>query len=295
MPTRKETPTPLGPIFPYFGGKGRMLNRLRPIYPRAYNRYLEPFLGGGAVLFDLAPARAIVGDKNEELVQCYQALQKGAQGVVSAYQAVLDDYAGVERNYYAIRDRDRDPAFRKSDPRARAARFLFLCYAGFNGRYHVNRKGCCTTTWGGRPRIANQSTLPARLLAVGEYLATHDVQIHFDDGWSLLSKAKEGDFVFLDPPYLPISKTAKFTEYTPGGFGFADQARLLGAMEAATGRGVMWAYTNADRPWLWESFGGKAAYHLERVQMLRSVAGDAKARGSVQEILITNYNQNQGA
>jgi DNA adenine methylase len=280
----------LRPIIRYPGGKTGMLWRMREVMPPKFKRYIEPYVGGAAVLLDTTPQRAIIGDMNLELITCYKALAANVEGVIAAYKELWGVYAGVEAEYYKIRGWDRLQGWPVDISEVgRAARFLFICHTCFNGRYQVNRRGQCNTTWGRilAPRVSAEE----KIRAAGEYLGGATgakVEIHLRDGVATLDEAKAGDFAFIDPPYIPLSKTAKFTEYTPGGFSFTQQMRLCDAMDRATERGVMWAYTNADRPILWEHFGG-LGYKCERVPMRRNMGGDAATRIEIGELLVTNF------
>lgn len=285
----------LRPIIRYPGGKTGMLWRMREVMPPAFGTYIEPYVGGAAVLLDICPQRAIIGDMNTELIVCYKAVQEDVEKVIEAYTELWGVYKGIEAKYYEIRGWDRLPGWPEDISQVgRAARFLFLCHTCFNGRYQVNARGQNNTTWGRilTPRARAEATIRA----AGMYLRGDTgakVRIMYQDGIKTLAMAKAGDFAFIDPPYIPISKTAKFTEYTAGGFGFAQQLRLLDAMDEATARGVMWAYTNADRPMLWNHFQGKG-YTCERVPMRRNMGGDAATRIEIGELLVMNYDPKKG-
>lgn len=284
----------LKPIIRYPGGKTGMIWRMREIYPEKFDTYLEPYVGGAAVLLDLCPQRAIIGDMNTELITCYKAIQANVEDVVMAYNDLWEFYKGIEAKYYEIRGWDRLEGWpRDISEVSRAARFLFLCHTCFNGSYRVNARGQNNTPWG---RILTpRSRAEATIRAAGMYLrgdTDAKVAILYQDGVDTLNMAKAGDFAFIDPPYIPLSKTANFTEYAAGGFGFADQMRLLDAMDRATERGVRWVYTNADRPMLWEHFGGKG-YACERVPMRRSIGAAAETKIEIGELLVMNYDPNR--
>lgn len=267
-----------------------MLWRMREIMPPAFATYIEPYVGGAAVLLDLCPQRVIIGDMNTELIVCYKAVQKNVEQVIEAYNELWGMYKGIEAKYYEIRGWDRLPGWPVDISEVgRAARFIFLCHTSFNGKYNVNRRNQNSSAWG---RIQSpRATADEKIRAAGMYFRGDTgakVRIMYQDGIKTLSMAKAGDFAFIDPPYIPISKTAKFTGYTAADFGFADQVRLLDAMDEATARGVMWAYTNADRPMLWEHFEGKG-YTCERVPMRRNMGGAAETRIEIGELLAMNY------
>lgn len=292
---RNKVTGTLRPIIRYPGGKTGMIWRMREVYPQKFGTYIEPYLGGAAVLLDLCPERAIIGDMNTELIVCYKEIQRDVEKVIEAYNELWAFYQGIEAKYYEIRGWDRLEGWPGDVSEVgRAARFLFLCHTCFNGRYQVNARGQNNTTWGRilTPRV----TAEEKIRAAGMYLRGDtgaNVAIHYQDGADTLAMAQAGDFAFIDPPYIPISKTAKFTEYTAGGFGFPDQMRLLDAMDEATARGVMWAYTNADRPMLWNHFEGKG-YTCERVPMRRNMGGAAETRIEIGELLVMNYDPKKG-
>jgi len=193
------------PFLKWAGGKSQLLGGLRARVPKSYERYFEPFLGGGALFFSLRPAKGVLGDVNGEIVDCYTAVRDDVGGLVAALQNHRYD-AG---HYYAVRDAD--PA--KLSLVERAARTIFLNKTGFNGLYRVNRAGKFNVPFGryAKPSICNEENLRACSAALA------NVELVAGDFERVASRARAGDFVYFDPPYVPLSRTAAFTAYALAG------------------------------------------------------------------------------
>jgi DNA adenine methylase len=256
------------PFLRWAGGKTRLLRHLVPYVPAQFNAYYEPFVGGGAVFFsvrDRARAGHVLADLNEELVNAWLIVRDQPQSLLEA----LEDYVGkdTESSYYEVRD-EQAP----SGDLARAARFVYLNQTAWNGLWRVNRWGRFNVPWGNRPFRGYES---ADLLAVSA--ALQDVEIRQADFRETLMEPDEGDFVYLDPPYLPVSDTSKFSGYTEKRFRAADLADLSDACRDLTRRGVRWILSNRDTPLVRELFD-----HATLVSMTtrRSVA--AQNRRDVQ-------------
>src|SRR5262249_15284892 len=187
---------------------------LRTFVPRSYDRYFEPFLGGGALFFDLRPKNGLLSDVNPELVDCYVVVRDHVEELIRA----LREHRHDAKHFYAVR---------KADPStlplvARAARTIFLNKTGFNGLYRVNRAGRFNVPFGryAKPKICDADNLRACSDALG------NVQLSVRDFADAVAGARKGDFVYFDPPYVPVSRTSTFTAYAAGGFGPDAQVRL---------------------------------------------------------------------
>lgn len=225
------------PFLRWAGGKTRLLRHLLPHFPKRCNRYWEPFVGGGAAFFAVADQAGhhTLTDLNEELINTWQLVQREPLDVLAA----LETYDGKndEPSYYEVRDDERPPI----DPLGRAARFIYLNQTAWNGLWRVNRGGRFNVPWGARPfRNINEP----ELLAVSA--ALHDVIIEHADFRNVLARPTAGDFVYLDPPYLPVSDTSKFSGYTERRFRAADLAELAELCASLTDRGVHWVLSNRD-------------------------------------------------
>ena len=259
------------PFLKWAGGKGQLLGRLRGHVPQTYGRYFEPFLGGGALFFALRPPRGVLSDVNREIIDCYTAVRDE----VSALVAALRDHRYDEGHYYAVRDAD--PA--KLDLVERAARTIFLNKTGFNGLYRVNRAGKFNVPFGryAKPAICDEENLRACSAALA------NIELTAADFGKVASRAAAGDFVYFDPPYVPLSRTAAFTAYAPGGFDLDAQARLAGVFGRLVERGVAVLLSNSDVPAIRKLY---APYRIDTIEATRVINCKATRRGPVRELLV---------
>jgi DNA adenine methylase len=264
------------PVLKWAGGKRQIAGEILQQLPGRIGTYFEPFVGGGAVFFALFNAgrfeRAVLGDKNPELVNVYQALKEDVDGVIRALRKLKDKHS--ESEYYRVR------AANPRSQTARAARVLYLNKTGFNGLYRVNRSGRFNVPLGryAEPKILNE----ARLRAASEALA--NVEIELTDFEALCRQSRRGDAVYFDPPYLPISPTAAFAEYHSEPFGIDEHRRLAKAFDDLTRRGVASVLSNSDTPATRELF---AAHRVREISVRRAINSVATRRGGVGEILVT--------
>ncbi|MGK3964517.1 DNA adenine methylase [Sorangium sp. So ce118] len=267
------------PFLKWAGGKGQLLRQFQPLLPASYGRYFEPFVGGAALFFCLQPKRAALTDVNAELIDCYQAVRDRVEEVIAA----LGSHAYEQAHYYRVRDLD--PATLSLPERA--ARTIFLNRTGFNGLYRVNSAGRFNVPFGRyvNPSICN----PPQLRACSA--ALQGVELEVRDFERVLDHAAEGDFVYLDPPYSPVSSTANFTSYSAGGFSFRDQERLAALFAALDERGVQVMLSNSDVPEIPPLY---KRFRIDRVAALRSINAKSDARGRVGEIVIRNYGSKRG-
>jgi DNA adenine methylase len=303
---RSPAPPRVAPLLKWAGGKRQLLPSLRRFYPEAFNRYIEPFVGSGAVFFDLYSAgrlrdrEAILIDSNADLIACYQAVRDTPDEVARA----LDDLAAAhERSgrglYYEVRDTRFNPLrdrLRGADggiaytPEL-AAMFIYLNRTGFNGLFRLNATGGFNVPAGRypRPRIADRG----RLLRVAEALSNPRVQLQYGSFESAAAVASAGDFLYIDPPYAPVSRTASFTAYTPARFGALEQRRLQEMVVQLARRGchVLLSNSTADEiAALYDRNADTDAAGLRslRVAARRAINSNGARRGAVEEYLITN-------
>ncbi len=263
------------PVLKWAGGKQRLVPRILALLPEKIGTYYEPFAGSAAVLFALAAEgrfeRAILADKNRELVDFYRAVQGDVAGVIEALSA----YRHGEAEYY--RARDLDP--RKLSLAKRAARFLFLNRTGYNGLYRVNRSGQFNVPFG---RYKNPRFLDPDRLATASRLLTN-VRIVRADFPATCRTARAGDAVYFDPPYVPVSRTASFTAYHQEPFGMDRHERLAELFAELSARGVCTVLSNSD------TAGTRRLYRRwkpQRILVTRSINSDASKRGAVTELLV---------
>lgn len=265
------------PFLKWAGGKGQLIEQIRPLLPRAWGRYFEPFVGSGALFFALRPAAATLADVNGELVDCYVAVQKHVEAVI----AELCEHEYDEEHYYRVRDLDPDAL----PPAKRAARTIYLNKTGYNGLYRVNRKGRFNVPFGrhtnpGFRQAASLDNLRACARALrGVNLVVRDFE-------QVLRDARRGDFVYFDPPYVPVSATAAFTSYVPGGFGPADQERLARVFRGLSRRGVRAMLSNSDTAAVRALYAG---FPIDTVHASRSINSNVERRGKIGEVVVRNY------
>lgn len=266
------------PFLKWAGGKGQLMAQLLPLLPsRPVRRYFEPFLGSAALFFATRPDEATLSDVNAELVDCYRAVQSDVEGVIAA----LSTHRYEERAYYRVREQDPDHL---SLPR-RAARTIYLNKTGYNGLYRVNRAGRFNVPFGRytNPGFASRESLE-NLRACSRALA--GVRLLVRDFGDVVGDTREGDLVYFDPPYVPLSDTSDFTAYVPGGFGPRDQERLASVVHALDERGVRVMLSNSDTPVVRDLY---ARYRIDVVSAARSINSRANRRGKIAEVVVRNY------
>jgi DNA adenine methylase len=269
------------PIVKYVGGKTRLLPELVARMPKTYGRYFEPFVGGGALFFHLAPARAVLGDMNGPLVRAYRALARDVDDIIDHLKAHKYQHAGDDAYYYAVRS-DWNARRWDGDVAGEAAAFIYLNKTCFNGLWRVNRKGAFNVPRGdyADPPICDEENLRAAALALARAeVKSMSYQYTCND-------AEEGDFAYLDPPYDPISDTSNFTAYTNSSFGKDQQLELANTARMLRARGVSVMLSNNDTPFV---RGLYQDFCVDNVKCGRSVNSKATARGKVDEVIITSY------
>jgi DNA adenine methylase len=271
------------PILKWAGGKTRLVARIVPRLPEQIQTYYEPFVGGGAVFFALASRgrfkRAVLADLNQDLIDVY----RGVQADVDAVIQLLEEYRQRHDRETYYRTRLIDP--KTLELSERAARLIYLNKTGYNGLYRVNRSGQFNVPFGRyeNPNICDEP----RLRAAAEALRRRGVSIKVADFESITRKAKPGDAVYFDPPYVPLSKTANFTGYHSAAFGLEEHQRLASAFQDLTERRVAAVLSNSDGK------GTRALYknggvQIERVLVTRPINSKATARGDVAELIVSN-------
>lgn len=265
------------PILRWVGGKARLLPRLRPMLPApdAYQRFLEPFVGGGSVFFALEPERAILGDANCELMRCYRWVRNAPRGMAALLLELQNDQT---RETYYLRRKEFSSL---SGGMRKAALFIYLNKTSFNGIWRVNKLGEYNVPYGAkeRPGFPSASSLleASALLKRSELI---DGDFHYT-----LQQARPEDFVFLDPPYRPSSSTAFFRHYTSERFGDDDHRRLRDWVHDADRAGVMLMLTiSADDL----AVGDYGSLKMRRWSVQRYVSASAK-RQKANELVITNW------
>lgn len=274
------------PFIKWVGGKQKIILELLKRVPEEgrYSRYIEPFAGGSALLYRLKFKEAIINDINSELINTYQQVKDYPLKL----SQLLESYENNEETFYRIREMDRDPDYHlKTTKLERAARFIYLNKTCFNGLYRVNSKGHFNTPFG---RYKTDSYKNQELLEVdSEFFNLKDVQFLNTDFVEVLSLADENTFIYLDPPYDPISKTASFTGYSENGFGVEDQIRLKEECDKLTELGAKVMISNHNTPLIRKLFQNDPRYNFEIINVQRNIAAKSKSRIVVEEVVITNY------
>lgn len=264
------------PVLKWAGGKRQMIGQYKKYFPAEYNLYHEPFLGGGALFFYLAPPVAFLSDSNEELINMYTVIQtKVDQLIVDLSRHINDrDY------YYQVRALDVSAL----NDVERASRLIYLNRTCYNGLYRVNRKGNFNVPFGRykQPRILDRDLLLAvnRVLQ-GVVLQTADFEI-------VLKNASPGDFVFFDPPYFPVSRTSNFTDFTDLSFNACDHQRLAVVFDELVSRGCLVMLSNSDAPYIRDLFS-KYDPGIIPLTANRSINSKGDKRGPVGELLICSW------
>ncbi len=265
------------PFVKWAGGKRQLIKFLRDHVPKTFNRYIEPFVGGGALLFELLPKTAIINDINQELINAYLVIKDHVEELIES----LKRHKNSADYYYKMRS---------TDPKSlnaieRASRFIYLNKTAYNGLYRENLKGEFNVPFGRykNPKILDEENLRA----VSKYLNSANVEIHNLDYKQVCSKAQKGDFVYLDPPYYPLSKTSSFTQYCRYGFTERDQVELAEVFRELDRRGCYLVLSNSNTDFIKRLYRG---YNIIEVSARRSInsKGDGRKKQNI-ELVIKNF------
>lgn len=270
----------LKPFLKWAGGKRQLLYEIRRLCPLSFNTYFEPFIGAGAVFLSLQPKRAVINDLNFDLMNVYQVIKDNLDLLIDD----LPKHENDKEYYYQIRNLDRDPRYQNMSSVERASRIIFLNKTCFNGLFRVNSKGYFNVPFGyyKNPKIIEEMLLRA----VHEYLNTAQINLLNTDFEHAVHEAKKGDFVYFDPPYDPVSETAAFTSYIPGGFNKTEQERLKSVIDNLTAKGCKVLLSNSGTEFIRRLYQG---YQIKTVSANRAINSVASKRGHVDEVLVMNY------
>ncbi|HGJ3414055.1 TPA: DNA adenine methylase [Streptococcus pneumoniae] len=272
----------LQPFTKWTGGKRQLLPVIRELIPKTYNRYFEPFVGGGALFFDLAPKDAVINDFNAELINCYQQIKDNPQELIEILK-VHQEYNSKEY-YLDLRSADRDERIDMMSEVQRAARILYMLRVNFNGLYRVNSKNQFNVPYG---RYKNPKIVDEELIsAISVYLNNNQLEIKVGDFEKAIVDVRTGDFVYFDPPYIPLSETSAFTSYTHEGFSFADQVRLRDAFKRLSDTGAYVMLSNSSSALVEELYKD---FNIHYVEATRTNGAKSSSRVKISEIIVTNY------
>ncbi|MDU3457136.1 MAG: DNA adenine methylase [Peptoniphilus harei] len=276
----------LAPILKWVGGKRQLLNEITPLIPKRITTYVEPFLGGGAVLFNLQPKKAIINDFNKDLINVYRVVRDSPQELLDILKK--HDKNNCEDYYYEIRALDRFENYNKISNLEKATRIIYLNKTCYNGLFRVNQAGQFNSPYGKyrNPNIVNEPVI----LAMSNYFNDNNIKIMEGDYREALKNIRKGAFVYFDPPYMPISSSSSFTGYTENGFNKKDQEELKIECDKLNDRGINFMLSNSAHPYILELYKD---YEINIVKARRSINSKGNKRGEINEVLVRNYGKDK--
>ena len=266
------------PIVKWVGGKRQLIFDLLMNMPESYNRYFEPFIGGGALFFGLKPTNAYISDINEELVNLYCVVRDNVYELIKD----LSRHENSKEYFLKIRNIDRTEKYQEFSNIEKASRFIYLNRTCFNGMYRVNSNGEFNVPYGyyKNPRIIDENNL----VNCSELLK--NTEIKCSDFSEILTKVQKGDFVYFDPPYVPLNDTSSFTSYTKYGFDIDMQFKLRDVCDELDSMGIKFLLSNSDTQIVNELYSN---YKINKVFASRLINANADGRGKITEVLVRNY------
>lgn len=272
------------PFLKWAGGKRQLLPEIQKYYPTNFNKYYEPFVGGGAVAFDLQPSQIVINDFNEELTNVYQVIKNDSDELIKLLK--LHKENDSKEYFYEIRGYDRSNKINEMTDVERAARLIYLNKTCFNGLFRVNSKNQFNVPYASNknPNIVNEDVIRAD----SKYFNDTDIKIETGDFTKVTEDAKNGDFIYFDPPYAPVSESVSFVSYTSGGFGVEEQTKLRDLFVDLDRRGCYVMLSNSSVDLIHELYKDyEKTTHI--IKANRAINSNGKKRGKVDEVLIMNY------
>ncbi len=270
------------PFVKWAGGKRQLLDRITERLPEQYNSYYEPFIGGGAVLFELQPQSAIINDINSSLINTYRTIANSPNEFIEQVQRLDSEmWEDGKEYYYSLREHYNDKLMQDEFDIELAALLVYINKHCFNGLYRVNGKGLFNVPYN---NTRHESIDAESILAVSEYL--RNVTIMQGDFEEACQNARRGDFIFFDSPYAPLNPTS-FESYTKEGFDVESHERLARLFDELTERGCYCMLTNHNTDFINNLYGNKG-YRMDVVNVKRMINSDASKRTG-EEIIICNY------
>lgn len=282
MKTMQKSQSTLQPFTKWTGGKRQLLPIIKSLMPDNYNNYFEPFVGGGALFFELSPDKAVINDFNNELINCYRQIKKYPQKLI---ELLTKHQENNSKEYYLkLRSADRDNRIDKITNVERAARIMYMLRVDFNGLYRVNSKNQFNVPYGRykNPKIVDSDLI----LSISQYLNSNNIKILTGDFEKAIQDVTVGDFVYFDPPYIPLSETSAFTSYTHEGFTYEDQVRLRDCFKKLDEKGAFLMLSNSSSPLVEELYKD---FNIHKVEVTRTNGAKTSSRGKISEIIVTNY------
>ncbi|HEM2794989.1 DNA adenine methylase [Streptococcus suis] len=280
----QRTQPTLQPFTKWTGGKRQLLPVIKSLMPDNYNSYFEPFIGGGAVFFELIPKKAIINDFNSELINCYRQIKDNPQKLI---ELLVEHQKNNSKDYYLeLRSVDRDDRIHAMTDTERAARIMYMLRVDFNGLYRVNSKNQFNVPYG---RYKNPKIVDSELiLSISQYLNKNNIEILTGDFEKAVEDVGAGDFIYFDPPYIPLSETSAFTSYTHEGFSYEEQVRLRDVFRKLDKKGAYVMLSNSSSPLVEELYKG---FNIHKVEAIRTNGAKASSRGKISEFIVTNYDK----
>ena len=276
------------PFVKWAGGKRQIIDKLKMYAPDEYNTYYEPFVGGGALLFELSPKKAVINDYNDELMNVFRCIKEEAKYTKMCNELNRYEVNHSEEFYYEMRSKDKDKAkYLKLPDYKKAARTIYLNKACFNGLYRVNKKNEFNVPFGKKTKI---NTYDGQNLGIiHSYLNFNEITIQSIDFEESVKTAKKGDFIYFDPPY--DSETNTFNDYTENGFGKEEQVRLARVYKELSDRGCYVMLSNHNTTLVKDLYKD---FNIHVIEAKRNINSNGKKRGKVEEVIITNYENQRG-
>jgi DNA adenine methylase len=266
------------PFIKWVGGKTQLLSEITARIPQNFSRYFEPFLGGGALFFYLQPEKSVLIDINEELTNTYQVVRDKVEELITD----LKQHIHQQDYYYQIRNIDRSKEYKLWSDVQRASRLIYLNKTCFNGLYRVNSKGQFNTPMGSykNPKIVDEINLRACSKALQKAQILNGSFLEVEEQITL------DDFVYFDPPYVPLNATSNFTGYSQDGFDLSMQLNLRNLCDRLNGKGIRFMVSNSNAPLILDLYSN---YKIEFVYASRAINSKGDKRGKIPEVINTNY------
>ncbi len=272
------------PVLKWVGGKRQLIKEIAPLVPKDIRSYYEPFVGGGAVLFALQPKKAVINDYNIELINVYKVIKDNPDELIS----ILTEHElkNSSEYYYQVREMDRNADYNNLSDTQKAARIIYLNKTCYNGLYRVNSAGQFNSPFGKykNPNIVNATTIKA----LNNYFNSNEIIIESGDYKESLKRirANTKTFVYMDPPYYPISTSSSFTGYTDNGFGEEQQRELKEECDKLNRKGIKFLLSNSSCDFIKELYKD---YNIKIIKAKRAINADGNKRGEIDEVLVANY------
>ena len=274
--------TKLSPFVKWVGGKGQLIEPIKQMIPRDYDTYYEPFVGGGAILFSLKPKKAVINDINKQLINVYEQIRDAPKEVIHTVNQLDSlpcdkDYYGECREIYnhKIQSEELSPEC--------AAYMIWINKHCFNGLYRVNSRGSFNVPYNNKESV--NSINEANIMNISKYLNEADIMILCSDFEDVCQRITSKDFVYFDSPYVPVSETASFTDYSKGGFKLEDHQRLASLYQRLSGLNIKALLSNNDVDLVRDLYGN---YIIEHLNVRRNINSKANKRTG-KEVIIRNY------